>query len=73
MASGPDYAWILQTTFVLSILLGAPLIAIASLASELPTWEARSTFAIQAGAMVWVAISIGTLAYDWWARRSGGA
>ncbi|MFB6163286.1 MAG: DUF5822 domain-containing protein [Halococcoides sp.] len=64
MADGPDYAWILQTTFVLAILVGAPIVAIASLAVELPTWDSRVTFAIQTGAVVWVAISLGTLAYD---------
>jgi len=63
---GIDYGWIMQTTFVLSIVVGAPLIAVLSAFAELPTWNQRATFAIRVGAAVWFVLLVSVYAY---ARR----
>ncbi|PSP72786.1 peptidoglycan-binding protein [Halobacteriales archaeon QS_3_64_16] len=59
----------MQTTFVLTILLGAPIVALASIPATLPTWEARASFAIRVGAIVWLVVAIGAFLY---ARRETG-
>ena len=51
---GIDYAWIMQVTFILTILVGAPLVALASIGVDLATWEERARFALAIGAMVWL-------------------
>lgn len=53
-ANGIDHAWVMQVTFVTTILIGAPLVAIAGLFVSLPTWNARAEFAIRVGAIVWL-------------------
>jgi len=63
---GVDYGWVMQTTFVATIVVGAPLVAVLSTQVTLPTWEARAGFAIRVGAVVWFASAV--LAYLW-ARR----
>jgi len=63
---GIDYGWIMQTTFVLSIVVGAPLVALLSLFTTLSTWNERATFVIQVGAAVWLVLLIAVYAY---ARR----
>ena len=50
----------MQVTFVLTIVIGAPLIAIASSFVELPTWDDRVQFAISMGAVLWFCIAIVT-------------
>jgi len=64
---GIDYAWIMQTTFVLTIVVGAPLVALLSIRATLPTWGARVEFAIRVGAVVWFLIAVGVFLY---ARRT---
>jgi hypothetical protein len=63
---GIDYGWIMQVTFVVTILVGAPLVAVLSTAASLPTWNARVEFAIRVGAVVWVLVALSTYLY---ARR----
>jgi uncharacterized membrane protein len=65
---GVDYGWVMQTTFVLTILLGAPLVAGLSLVVALPTWETRAAFAVRVGAVVWLCTAVVVFLY---ARRSG--
>ena len=60
---GVDYGWVMQTTFVATILLGAPLVAVLSLDADLPTWAARAEFAVRVGAVVWFLTAVGTFAY----------
>jgi hypothetical protein len=50
---GVDYGRVMQITFVVTIALGAPLVALLSSTVELPTWGARAGFAIRVGAVVW--------------------
>ncbi len=63
---GVDYGWVMQVTFVLTILVGAPIVAVVSVGAELPTWGARAEFAIRIGAVVWILTAIPTFLY---ARR----
>ena len=63
---GVDYAWVMQTTFVLTIVVGAPVVTALSLRVPLPTWGARVEFAIRVGAVVWVLVALAVFAY---ARR----
>jgi hypothetical protein len=63
---GVDFAWVMQTTFVVTILVGAPIVALASIPATLPTWEARASFAIRVGAIVWLVVAVGAFLY---ARR----
>lgn len=50
---GIDYGWVMQVTFIITILVGVPIVAILSLFVSVPTWSDRAAFAIQAGAPVW--------------------
>jgi len=63
---GVDYGWVMQVTFVLTVVVGAPVVALASLGVDLPTWGARAAFAVRVGAPVWFLTALGVLAY---ARR----
>lgn len=68
---GLDYGWVMQVTFVLTVVAGAPLVAVLSLARPLPTWEARVAFAVRVGAVVWILTALSVYAYA--RRRTGGA
>ena len=63
---GVDFGWVMQTTFVLTIAFGAPVVAGLSLFYELPTWASRVSFAVRVGAIVWI---LTALAAYWYARR----
>lgn len=60
---GVDYGWVMQTTFVLTIVVGAPVIALFSIFVTLPTWVQRAEFAIRVGAVVWLCIGIPVFLY----------
>lgn len=66
---GVDYGWVMQTTFVLTIVVGAPLVAFAAFVIDptLTTWGDRVSFAIRVGALVWFLTAICVFAY---ARRT---
>jgi len=66
---GVDYGWVMQTTFVLTIVVGAPVVALLSLGVELTSWGQRVNFAIRAGAVVWLCIGVPVYLY---ARRRTG-
>ena len=63
---GVDYGWVMQTTFVLTIVVGAPVVAVLSTGADLPTWSARATFALRVGAVVWLLTAVAVFLY---ARR----
>jgi len=63
---GTDYGWVMQTTFVLTIVVGAPVVAALSVFYELPTWAARASFAVRVGAIVWFVTAVAVFLY---ARR----
>lgn len=60
---GVDYGWVMQVTFVLTILVGAPTVALLSIPADLPSWETRAEFAIRVGAVVWLVVSIAVFTY----------
>ena len=60
---GVDYGWVMQTTFVLTIAVGAPVVALLSLSTPLPTWEARAGFALRIGAAVWFLVAVAVYLY----------
>ena len=63
---GIDYGWVMQVTFVLTIVLGAPLIALLSVLASVPTWGDRAVFAVQVGAPIWFVTALCVYGY---ARR----
>jgi len=64
---GVDYGWVMQTTFVATIVVGAPLVAALSAGATLPTWTDRALFAVRVGAAVWFVTAL--LAYLYARRR----
>jgi hypothetical protein len=60
---GVDYAWVMRTTFVVTILVGVPLVTLLSVPVPLPTWNARAEFAVRVGAVVWFVTAIGVYLY----------
>jgi hypothetical protein len=64
---GVDYTWVMQVTFVVTIVAGAPLVAALSTTATLPTWNARAAFALRVGALVWFVTALAAYAY---ARRT---
>ena len=60
---GLDHGWVMQVTFVLTIVIGAPLVALLSVPFELSTWGQRANFAIRAGAVVWLCLGISVYLY----------
>ncbi|WP_255195746.1 DUF5822 domain-containing protein [Halorarius litoreus] len=55
---GTDFGWVMQVTFVVTILVGAPIVAGASVFYQLPTWSAKASFAIRVGAIVWFVTAV---------------
>lgn len=68
---GLDYGWVMQVTFVTTIVVGAPLVTLVAVVTgvSLPTWGARAEFAIRVGAVVWLLTALSVYAY---ARRHQG-
>jgi len=62
---GIDYGWVMQTTFVLTIVVGAPVVTLLSLQTPLPTWGARVEFAIRVGSVVWILVALAVFGYAW--------
>ncbi|VTT86513.1 hypothetical protein DM2_2551 [Halorubrum sp. DM2] len=64
---GVDYAWVMQTTFVVTILVGAPVAALLSTLVTLESWGARAAFAVRVGAPIWFVTAVAVALY---ARRT---
>ncbi len=62
-SEGIDYGWILQVTFIITILIGAPITALLGIYFELPTWSDRAEFALRVGALIWFLTAIITYGY----------
>lgn len=60
---GVDFGWVMQVTFVTTILLGSPVVAAASLGTRLPTWTSRAMFAIRVGAVIWILTAVSVYLY----------
>ncbi|MFB6200548.1 MAG: DUF5822 domain-containing protein [Halorhabdus sp.] len=65
---GVDHGWVLQVTFVVTILVGAPAVALTSLTTTLATWGEKATFAVRVGAVVWFLTATGVYLYARWSR-----
>lgn len=59
---GTDFGWVMQVTFIVTIVVGAPLVAVVSTLYELPTWGAKASFAIRVGAIVWFLTAVAAFA-----------
>ena len=64
---GVDYGWVMQTTFVVTILVGAPIVAALSAFVTLDSWPARAAFAVRVGAPIWFVTAVAVALY---ARRT---
>ena len=60
---GVDYGWVMQVTFVTTIVVGVPIVAVLSTRVALPTWEARAAFAVRVGAVVWLFSAVAVYLY----------
>ncbi len=60
---GVDYGWVMQVTFIATILVGAPIVALLSVPADLPTWGSRAEFAVRVGALIWLVIGLSVFAY----------
>ncbi|ELZ46909.1 hypothetical protein C463_03372 [Halorubrum californiense DSM 19288] len=60
---GVDYAWVMQTTFVVTILVGAPVVAVLSTLVTLESWGARAAFAVRVGAPIWFVTAVAVALY----------
>lgn len=58
----------MQVTFVLTILVGAPIVAVLSTGTTLPDWPARAGFAVRVGAVIWIVVALAVYAYARYAR-----
>ncbi|WP_313695861.1 DUF5822 domain-containing protein [Halorarum halobium] len=65
---GIDYAWVMQTTFVVTIVVGAPVVTGLSTFATLPTWGARAEFAVRVGAVIWFLTALSVYFYARWTR-----
>jgi hypothetical protein len=61
---GVDFGWVMQVTFIVTILLGVPIVAAASLVvGPMESWAERVSFALRAGALVWFLTALLTYSY----------
>jgi membrane protein YdbS with pleckstrin-like domain len=67
---GVDFGWVMQTTFVLTVTVGAVVVTAVAVVwgVDLPTWGARASFAIRVGAVVWLVTA--TIVYLYARRRA---
>ena len=69
---GVDFGWVMQVTFVVTILVGAPLVALLSTTVDLATWGARANFAIRVGAPICLTTNIAAFLYAKYKREETG-
>jgi hypothetical protein len=60
---GVDFGWVMQTTFVVTIIVGAPIVAGLSILVDLPSWGARLSFAVRVGAPIWFLTAVSVFLY----------
>jgi membrane protein YdbS with pleckstrin-like domain len=63
---GVDFGWVMQVTFVCTILVGAPVVALLSLLVSLSSWTAWAGFAVRVGALVWFLTAVSVYGYARW-------
>lgn len=62
-SDGIDYGWVMQVTFITSIVVGVPTVTLFSAFATLETWPERARFAVGIGAIVWFVIAVGVYFY----------
>lgn len=72
MTGRVDYEWVLEMTFIVTVVVGVPIIALASLLVDLPTWRARITYATTVAAAVWLLTAVVLFGYAWRFRPTRG-
>ncbi|PSP85493.1 hypothetical protein BRC96_01815 [Halobacteriales archaeon QS_6_64_34] len=60
---GVDFGWVMQVTFVTTIIVGSPIVAATSIWTRLPTWTSRALFAVRVGAVVWILTALSVYLY----------
>lgn len=61
---GVDFGWVMQVTFVVTILLGVPIVAAASVfVGSMASWAERVSFAVRVGALIWFLTALITYLY----------
>jgi hypothetical protein len=60
---GIDYGWVMQVTFITTLFVGTPVVAVLSLSTQLTTWPDRALFAVRVGAAVWLVVLVGVYLY----------
>lgn len=65
-----DYRWVMEVTFVLTIVVGAPVVAVLSAFATFTSLASLAEFAIRVGAAVWFVTGLSVFAY---ARSSQSA
>lgn len=61
--AGVDYRWVMEVTFVLTIAVGAPVVAALSLFATFTSLESLAEFAIRVGAAVWFVTGLSVFLY----------
>lgn len=59
MQNGVDHTYVMQLTFLITILAGVPLVVVLSLFVTLPTWTDRAAFVVRVGALLWLVTGTG--------------
>lgn len=67
---GVDTTWVMQVTFVLTLVVGVPLVVVLSLGVDLPTWGDKAEFAVRVGALVWFLTAVAVYAYARWTLQA---
>lgn len=60
---GVDFGWVMQVTFLVTVVVGAPAVALLATQVTLPDWGARVSFAVRVGAVVWLVTGVAVYAY----------
>ncbi|MFC7019135.1 MULTISPECIES: DUF5822 domain-containing protein [Haloarcula] len=55
---GVDFGWVMQVTFLTTILVGTPVVVGLSAFATLTSWTARALFAVRVGAVVWFVTAV---------------
>jgi hypothetical protein len=66
---GVDFGWVMQVTFITTLVVGVPAVALLSVWASLHYWSDRALFAIRVGAPIWFVTMI--LAYGYERRHAG--
>lgn len=61
-----DYGWVMEVTFILTVLVGTPIVVVGSLWFDPSGWTGRIVYATTVGAAIWFATAVGVYVY---ARR----